>query len=46
MASPSFAPKPLSQKRLSLAEIGAVVSASSGLHARPVTRSRPLSIGS
>ncbi len=30
MASPSFAPEPLSQKRLSLAEIDAVVSAKLG----------------
>jgi hypothetical protein len=30
MASPSFAPEPLSQKRLSLAEIDAVVAAKLG----------------
>ena len=35
MASPSFAPKPLSQKRLSLAEIDAVVSAKLGTTRTP-----------
>src|SRR5205807_296566 len=35
MASPSFAPKPLSQKRLSLAEIDAIVSAKLGTTRTP-----------